>query len=337
MFDKILNYFIDILKAVPLGRKVFALLVLLRIKVKQKFRTHPLLLFAVALCLLVSGFFHPEWVPEIIRPEHKCYVIETEHGELYKGNGDALKFGEERPCSHGQVVALEFMNLSLVHFSEDKAPLELVSAGIFLRESALGNPGSTQWHEYTLFHKANDFVWNVLHEQSSQDVFIKNGCGFDRENKKAWDSSEFRQGIELRSSALRSNPKLTRPSWLHCNYGTPEEPTQSDCSYINLDFFLQTIKPERWCSTYSIWDKWLAPGTRKYAFADSGAFETLRLLAQDRWDVKRAAKVADLQWRTLSNAMPKLCMRWMGPKDEWLGDMSRWDEFASIAAVWCDY
>jgi hypothetical protein len=137
---------------------------------------------------------------------------------------------------------------------------------------------------------------------------------------------------------MRSNPKLDRKTWLRCNYGsTPDQPDYKTCDYVYLEFFIPTIAPQHWCAEDRLWDKWFAPGTKKITLLNPRSYDELRILAQDRWVQSKAKPVSKEHWDELSKGLPKICLRWLGPKDECLGELSYWQEFASIAAIWCDY
>jgi hypothetical protein len=77
--------------------------------------------------------------------------------------------------------------------------------------------------------------------------FLKDGCGFDHTDILTRGKTEFRQGLQLRSEAMRSNPKLDSNTWLRCNYGsTPDQPDYKTCDYVYLEFFIPTIAPQHW-------------------------------------------------------------------------------------------
>src|SRR5262245_59253012 len=98
-------------------------------------KRHPTLAFLALVALL--GLIGVKTVSALQQPE-TCRRIEVEHSELYKPNGDTLVFSRERPCESEQVVAFEFFNHSDVVKVQGKPPIKLVSAGIFLKQTALG-------------------------------------------------------------------------------------------------------------------------------------------------------------------------------------------------------
>jgi hypothetical protein len=266
-------------------------------------------------------------------------MIETRHKELYTANGDELKLGDERPCEHGRAVGFEFFNFGPVRFSEQAAPINLVSAGIFIEETAQNVAGQNQWHEYSVFQEVNNFTWNAHGPLTFQDSFLKEECGYDPTDIAFRGKTEIRQGFLLRSDQLRSNPKLDRTTRLQCNYGSyPDQPIYKTCDYVYLEFFIPSIAPEQWCSGSSknSLRNWMAGGTTKVTMLPANAYDDLRDLARDRWVENKARAVPKERWDALSKGLPKICMRWLGPKDEWLGPLSRWEEFASVSAVWCD-
>jgi hypothetical protein len=286
---------------------------------------------AVGTVILIAGV-----TVAYLQVVRQCYAIETNHQELYGPDGDTLQFGARRDCEHGQAIGFEFFNFGKVKFNEQATPIDLVSAGIFIKETARNVQAPDRWHEFTVFKQANNFPW-ITRGPAFQDIFLKDGCGFDRADIPMWDKAETRQGLLLRSEGMRSNPRLERGDWLRCNYGfTPDQPDYKKCDYVYLEFFIPTIAPERWCAKSNLWDKWFGPGTRKITFPPIGSYDELRILAQDRWVESRAKPASEVRWNGLSKGMPKICMRWIGPQDEVLGELSRWQEFASIAAIWCD-
>jgi hypothetical protein len=335
MLEKLIEYLVTRLTPWPKARAVIARYRLLRIKGNRFLRTHPVIALLVLIGVVVLLVTNPDYLPEILRPAHKCHVIETEKGELYRADGDTLQFGEERPCEHQQLVGLEFFNLSSDYFHEDKAPYR-VSAGIFLRETARNVPAPGQWHEYSMYHESNNFLWNnAMPTALPQESFLKGSC----EGTQRGDT-ESRQGLLLRSDAMRSNPGLDKSTRLECNYGTtPDQPEYKVCNYLYLEFFIPTVSPIRLCpNKVSLWDRWFAPGTKKITLTDSASYEKLSALARVRsWAEAKATPVPTERWEALSKGLPKICMRWMGPKGEWLGDQSKWQEFASLGSAWCDY
>jgi hypothetical protein len=209
MLEKLIEYLAGLLASWPRARAIVARYRLLRIRGKHFLKTHPTITFLVLLGVLGLFVVNPENLPEVLRPEHKCHVIETENGELYRTDGDRLRFGEERPCEHQQPVGLEFLNLSAVHFHEDKPPMDLVSAGIFLKETARNVAAPGQWHEYSVYAEVNNFLWNNASSTAvPQQRFVKGSCDTTLDSTRT--DSENRQGFLLRSDALRSNPRLDR-------------------------------------------------------------------------------------------------------------------------------
>ncbi|WP_342723916.1 hypothetical protein AAFG07_33215 [Bradyrhizobium sp. B097] len=338
MLEKLIEYLAGLLARWPKARGVVARYRLVRIQTKHFLKNHPAITLLVLLGALSLFAINPNNLPEIVRPEHKCHVIETENKELYQPDGDNLRFGEERPCDHQQPVGLEFFNLSDVHFHEDKPPIPLVSAGIFLKETARNIAAPGQWHEYSVYKEVNNFLWNNATTTAvPQQRFVKGSC--DATLDAARFDTENRQGLLLRSDAMRSNPKLDRATWLKCNYGTtPDQPEFKICDYVYIEFFVPTISPARLCpDKVGLQDRWFAPGTKKILLTDVASYKDLGFLARMRWEERTATPVPTERWETLSKGLPKICMRWMGPKGEWLGDLSKWQEFASLGAAWCDY
>jgi hypothetical protein len=209
MIEKLIEYLAGLLARWPLARGVVARCRLFRIKGRHFLETHPRVTFLALLAALCVFVINPEYLPEALRPDHKCRVIETENKELYRANGNTLQFGEERPCEHQQPVGFEFLNFSSVHFHEDKPPIDLVSAGIFLKETARNVAAPNQWHEYSMYGEVNNFLWNNASVTAApQQRFVKGSCDTTLDSTRA--DTENRQGLLLRSDALRSNPKLNR-------------------------------------------------------------------------------------------------------------------------------
>jgi hypothetical protein len=336
----IFDYLADLIAKWPRARPILAWFRLLRIKLRAFLNAHPLvalLAFVGVGTVLVAG---PVWIAiETLREPQRCYTIATRHKELYTADGDVLKYGDERPCEHGQMVGFEFLNWGPVRFNEQATPIDLVSAGIFIKETAQNVKGENQWHEYSVFAHVNDFTWNAHGPPIFQDSFLEEGCGYDPTDASLRGKTQGRQGLLLRSDQMRSNPKLDRSTWRQCNYGShPEQPIYRICDYVYLEFFIPSIAPEQWCSKTgsNSLKNWIGGGTTKVTMLPPGAYDELRSLARDRWVETTARPVSKERWDALSRGMPKICMRWMGPKDEWLGQLSYWDEFASIPAVWCD-
>lgn len=342
MLQAVFSYLVRVLSKSQLGQRVVSVFRAILGRFHRFLVAHPVVtisaLFGVAFLFVI----HPDQLPESLRPSHKCYVIKTEGQELYRPDGDTLQFGASRPCEHGQVVAFQFFNHSAVRFKEEGEPMDLVSAGIFIKDTARNIQAPNEWHEYSLFKRVNDFRWKAPGSVTVQESFLPEGCGYDLSDRTVRNKAEFRHGVLLRTAAMRSNPRLDRQTWLQCNYGTtPDKPDYKVCDYVYLELFIPTLSPQRWCvqDGDDLWVKWFAPGTRKVAFGDSEAHDRLRLLAQSRWDESKAIAVAKSDWRELSKGLPKICIRWVGPQGEWLPGLSSWREreFASVGAIWCDF
>jgi hypothetical protein len=338
VLDKIFEYLADTIAQWPPARPAIAYLRRAKNKLRSFLSAHPLLailaLIIVGILLLIGP---TKEVLEALRgPESKCYTIETHHQELYTTNGDTLKFGEERPCEHRQMVAFEFFNFGP---NEQAKPIDLVSAGIFIKETAVNVNGPNQWHELSVFKAVNNFTWNPHGPIIFQDSFLKDGCGYDHTDIALRDKTESRQGLLLRSDQPRSNPRLDRTTRHQCNYGSsPDQPEYKTCDYVHIEFFIPSVAPEQWCADIknNPLTKWVGSGTAKVTMLPTDSYEELRGLAQDRWVENKAKAVSKERWDALSKGMPKICMRWMGPKDEFLGQLSYWEEFASVPAIWCD-
>src|SRR5262249_42377012 len=243
---------------------------------------HPLVavLAFIGVCAVVLIRPVKEFVEGMTGPK-KCYTIETSHQELYTADGDTLKFGEERPCEHRQVVAVEFFNFGPVQLNDQAPPIDLVSAGIFIKEIALNVTGPNQWREFSVFKAVNNFSWNPHGPVMFQDSFLKGGCGYDRTDISIRDKAEARRGLLLRSDQMRSNPRLDTTTWRQCNYGsTPDQPIYKTCDYVFLEFFIPSVAPEQWCAKTK--SNWLAGGTTKVTMLPDSSYQELRSLARDR-------------------------------------------------------
>lgn len=245
MTKAIIEYLSNIVLKWPPAKTLLAVLRLFRIRLTHFLVSHPI----VAVCALVVVCATSLIAPAesyLSRPA-KCFVIEARGNELYKKDGDVLRFGEQRPCDPGHVVAFEFFNYGPTRIKQDSHPIDLVSAGIFIKESALNDEAPNQWHELSVFKKVNDFLWTVHGSPTFEGGFFKNECRYDPNDTSARNNIELRQGLLLRSEAQRSNTKLEYKTWLKCNYGIPGKPEFKACNYAWLDLFVPTIAPERWC------------------------------------------------------------------------------------------
>ena len=158
MLLSIINYIWDLIQKSPAAARPIALLRLVRMKARLTIRNRP---YIGLLAILLIGFFvllNPQYSPYL--PTLKCGYINVEGSELYKEAGDRLTFEGDRPCEPNHVQALEFVNLSNVDLENNKHFVPAVSAGLFLKETARGVEMKDQWHEYTLFFRSNNFIWN---------------------------------------------------------------------------------------------------------------------------------------------------------------------------------
>ena len=341
MLDKIFKYLADLIAKSPRARPFLAYYRLIKIKLRRFLNSHPLVAIVAFMGVCIVLLIGParKVLEDLRGPDQKCYTIQTRHQELYTPNGDTLKFGDERPCEHRQMVGFEFFNYGPVRFDEHGTPIDLVSVGIFIKKSALNVIGPNQWHEFSVFKAVNNFSWNPHGPVIFQDSFLKEGCGYDRTDISLREKTESRQGLLLRSDQMRSNPTLDRSTWGLCNYGSsPDQPSYKICNYVFIEFFVPSVAPEQWCANVKSnpLDNWVAAGATKVTMLPASSYEELRGLARDRWVEGKAKPVSKERWDVLSKGMPKICMRWMGPNDEWLGQLSNWQEFGSIAAIWCD-
>jgi hypothetical protein len=302
MLEKLIKYLADLLVQSPRARAVVARYRLSRIKAKHFLKTHPTVAFLVLLAAL-GLYVINEYLPEALRSEPKCRVIETENKELYQPDGNVLRFGEERPCEHQQPVGLEFFEFHPVRFQEDKPPIDLVSPHIFLKETARNVAAPNQWHEYSVYAQVNNFLWNDATGTSAPQLrFVKGSCDILDSVRTDWEN---RQGLLLRSYELRSNPKLKFATWLKCNYGTPEQPEFKVCDYLNLEFFIPTISPARLCpDKVGLWDRLFASGSKKIILTDATSYEALSALARVSWDETKATPVPTERWQSLSKSLP---------------------------------
>ena len=130
----------------------------------------------------------------MLQPSRDCYIIKKE--TLFTSEGDTLQYEDEsRPCERNQVQAFEFLNFSQIG-PETQGQAGLVSAGIFIKDSALGTK-STKWREYTVFKAVNNFEW--VPQAGAQEQFLGDDCRYDPNDSAYAQKAALREEIILRS------------------------------------------------------------------------------------------------------------------------------------------
>ncbi|MQW55269.1 hypothetical protein [Sinorhizobium meliloti] len=331
----VLRYMWSVLRRAPATRRFIALVRLLRIKVRTAIERRPYLLIAVTTAAGLFLIFNPGYSPYVL--SKTCGYIELGEGQLYGEDGDQLVLGDERPCEPRRVVAFQFFNLSNVDLEQKKFFIPAVSSGLFIKETARDVDIKNQWHEYTLFTEANNFLWTPPDPTKEIEVeqfsFNKGECRNEISHNKREIKTEFREGIILRSREYRSDPRQEYDTWMKCNYGAPKRLGFQECKYLALEFFVPVGTPKQGCPKRNAADVWFGVGTKKGILADKAAYEALNELAKDRWDTQLIKPVSEETYKRLSRGLPKICMRWLDLDGKEVGS---WEEFATIAAVWCD-
>ncbi|MGO6784022.1 hypothetical protein [Rhizobium ruizarguesonis] len=330
----LLKYIWDILKKSPTLRPLVALLRLGRTKLRTSIKTHPYFVIALLGCVVAFIIFNPQYSPYV--PAGTCGLIDIAKGKLYNEKGDELHLNGKRPCESQEVQAIEFFNTSDVDLEGNNKFVHAVSAGLFVKETAVGVKNKSQWHEYTLFTKSNDFVWKALDPQDNpiqQYGFDKGECQYTKTVDHQNVDTETRQGVVIRSPDFRSDPSQTYDQWKFCNYGQPGKKGFESCKYLTLDFFLPIGTPAQGCPVKSAADIWFGVGTKKSLFIDPQSYSSLSKLAQDRWIPERIKPVPENEYRKLTTSSPKICLRWVSLDGKNIGP---WEEFATVPALWCD-
>jgi hypothetical protein len=135
MLEKIFEYLADLIAKWPQARPFVAGIRLIKSKLRHFLNAHPIVSICVFVGVCSIFALGPEKLPEMLRPEHKCYAVETDGQELYETDGDTLRLGADRPCEHRQVTAFEFFNDSTVKLSEKAKPIDLGRVdGFFIDE-----------------------------------------------------------------------------------------------------------------------------------------------------------------------------------------------------------
>ncbi|AGB73708.1 MULTISPECIES: hypothetical protein [Rhizobium] len=332
MLAGILRYCFDIAKKNQALRPFVAIYRLLRRLFHRILDKYPSLAIIAIVAIIIFMTLNPEYAPDLVKPSHGCELIQIGNGELYTVKGDTLHFSGDRPCQSRQPVAFDWFNRFPTKMIGLGSQPDAVSAGIFFNELATEATGANEWHEYTLFHQANDFTWTMAPGASMvRETFLKGGCGYDTSNPPPSKELEARDGLLLTAEQLRSSVKLPENVWEKCNTGSPEDETWDYCHYTGLEFFIPTVSPHNVCAQHSWRDAWIPGGTRKILLGKPEAYEKLSRLSQDRWDVGKIKEVSADDWAQMTADLPKVCMRW---KDK---GKPNWEEFASLAAIWCDY
>lgn len=335
MLLKFLEYIWDILQKAPGLRPVLARFRLLRIKIRSTIKKRPYTVIFVLGFVAAFIIFNPDYSP--YTPPETCGVINLDKGQLYNGKGDELALNGKRPCEPQDVQAIEFFNLSNVDLESNSHFVRAVSGGLFVKQTAIGIKNKSQWHEYTLFTKSNDFVWNPANPDKDAPIeqfsFDKGECYNSKTFENQNVETETRQGIVIRSPDYRADPKLPYDKWRYCNYGAPGKKGFETCNYLVLEFFLPIGTQTQQCPTKTFLDTWLGIGTKRSVLIDPNSHRSLSKLAQDRWDKKRIQPVPEETYEQLTTGTPKVCMRWNSLDGK---DTRPWQEFARISSVWCD-
>ena len=308
---------------------------LYRIRFSRSLRERPYYVVFIAVPVLILLIFNPSYLPFL--PAQMCGFVDLEHDRLYKPDGDRLRYGGDRPCEPQTVQAIEFFNLSNVVLEKDARPISAVTAGIFMAEKFRGVSNKSQWHEYTVFHKANNFIWTPSNPDKDNQIegiaFDKGECSYSRDINHQDVDFEVREGVIIRSGGVRSDPEQGQKIWSKCNWGSPGQEGFEECKYQALEFFLPVGTPEQKCPKRSILDTWVGRGTDRTLFTEAKSYDFLVRLAQDRWDKQRIAPISEESYKKLTSGLPKLCMRWVPITG---GKAKPWEEFATIPVVWCD-
>ncbi|MBB3979361.1 hypothetical protein GGQ64_004601 [Rhizobium azooxidifex] len=335
MLGNALRYIWGILRRSPELRPLLALIRFARLKFRRVVRDRPYLALGAIACVCIFIVFNPEYSPYV--PEPECGYVQLEDGQLYGKTGNELILGGARPCEPRTIQALEFYNHSNVELERNGNFVPAVSAGLFLRETARDVNMKNHWHEYTLFTESNNFLWVPAESggemKIEQFVFDKGECTSKISYENQNVDSEIREGVVIRSRGLRSDPSMPYDTWRKCNFGAPGKKGFEECNYMMLEFFLPVGTPRQRCPAKSINDIWRGGGTKKAVLAEGASYNTLTELAAARWDKARIAPVAIETYKRLTSKLPKICMRWIRTTD---AEPSGWEEFATVAALWCD-
>jgi hypothetical protein len=323
--ETILRYFFSLIGKLPMSRRPKLYYRLYRRKINSLARRHPTLVYVAICIMIVYVVFHPEFLPEWIRPNHTCHSIAIENGELYGDDGDQLRTSqEERPCKHRTAVAIEWYN-----WAEPRDPslkgMKLVTASIFMDGAAI-NQSQDTWIERTLFREVNKFSYHIADRHHIQQIEPTSLCGG---NGVTWDR---REGFIISTNEARPGNDIEECYWAP----SAEEPGFNYCNWQRLQLFIPSLHPKNWCPDAGLFDRWWSRGTRKISFSnDRPLYSEMRKAAHDRWSVQYAKDIPESQWRKFTEGMPKICIRSADMSDKIA--LSSWRDFGSITTVWCDY
>jgi hypothetical protein len=351
MLGDILKYLFGVLMRKPKFARAVASARLRFLKLFATAYSHPALSISILAPLLVIfiavGFMYPEILPQFIQPSKKCYFANLSDDQLYTKRGDQLKFSIERPCLHGQVVAIEYFDWGSMVVKTTTAPKpndikfqNLVAAHLLINssvESVDNTPNEfDEWNLYTIFEKNDQFsfVINKGNSHYSGSFPISNTTQGNTIPGN-FDNTQVMRGFILTGQQKRPSQYHSLEKKLYCNHGTPNASGFTDCEYWTIETFIPSTYPRVLCATPSIWDRWFAGSPRKVVLAQDLA--NLDAMARDRWVLNKPREIPKGTWTALSESMPSIYMRWLGVNGETLnGRYSNWTMLGSIGAVWCD-
>jgi hypothetical protein len=146
-FHYLIRYLYSAGAGLPFVRRVAVRLRLAERKVRVTVRRRPIYLLVAAVAVVTYYIFFPESLPQMVRPDHTCYVIRTNDQFLGSAGGDKFTDGPERPCETRSVVAIEWYNLSGIKSSPGQPTKNVVTAGVFLSGATVSPANRLKWFE----------------------------------------------------------------------------------------------------------------------------------------------------------------------------------------------